>query len=316
MTPEKPRSQRLQSEAQGGGEVLAVHRGGSVGHPVGLQHLVQRLPLGQEGERLEGFLGEARRQRFQRALTAESLDPLQQHLRHTQPQQLAVAGLKQRFDGCAGWCLWRRFSPFGGHFLGGGGENLQAAGLRMDIHPVTAGPGVVVFVHPQQHVDVAALGLEYDGAVIVVDADRAQVGIGRGQGLVVEPRRARVFAELGDHGHHLALFATGNSGIGFQELLGQRDGDLAHGSLLSSMFSHSANRSMAASSRVVTTRQSARTCCQPVGRSSSMATATRGPSQASSRVMDCLSGGIQHVQARGGERQAAFGQGGDPLGWQ
>ncbi len=71
------------------------------------------------------------------------------------------------------------------------GIHLQRAGLGVDAALVLRGPvvGIVVPVGPEQHVDVALLGLQHDGPIALVDAQRAHVRVAsRLDALVVEAR--------------------------------------------------------------------------------------------------------------------------------
>ena len=77
---------------------------------------------------------------------------------------------------------------------------------------------------------LAALGLEDDAAVFVIDTHRAEVAVLRViDGLVVDSGRTRVLPELGHELHDLLLLATGDGCEGLQEAIAQCDLDrIAH----------------------------------------------------------------------------------------
>src|SRR5690606_41837972 len=63
-------------------------------------------------------------------------------------------------------------------------EDLQNPGVGIHLTAVAPGPviGIVMLVHPQQHIDIARVGLQHDAAVILIDAHRAKMAVTGGIG--------------------------------------------------------------------------------------------------------------------------------------
>src|SRR5690606_34303356 len=84
--------------------------------------------------------------------------------------------------------------------------------------------GIVMLVHPQQHIDIARVGLQHDAAVILIDAHRAKMAVtGVVDLLVIDAGGLRVATELADELHHLLLLAAGNGGKRLQEAVAYSD---------------------------------------------------------------------------------------------
>ena len=84
--------------------------------------------------------------------------------------------------------------------------------------------GIVVLIDPKQHINIPAIGLKHDAAIVLIDAHRPEMGItGIIDLLVVDATCLWVATELADELHHLLLLATRNLREGSEETVSKRD---------------------------------------------------------------------------------------------
>jgi len=110
-------------------------------------------------------------------------------------------------------------------------NHLEASCVRMNLDDPGARPlvGVVVVVHPEEHVDVACVGRHHDAPVRLIDANRPQLRVaGALDFLVVDARQFGVLPELGHEPTDLLLLAFGDRRERLQKLIGDGDFDVRH----------------------------------------------------------------------------------------
>ena len=113
-------------------------------------------------------------------------------------------------------------------------DDLEGTGDTVDLTGLAASPGVgiVVFVDPQQHVGAALLRGADNAAVVLIDAQGAELGVAAAiDAFVVQTRAGGLVHELDDELMHLGPAAIGQGIEGLEETAGSGDAEgwMAHG---------------------------------------------------------------------------------------